>query len=62
MGYECPQRQTTADFLIYLTNPVERIIKPGYENCVPKTAKEFEIYWKNSSDYLALVGEIDKYE
>lgn len=61
MGYECPQRQTTADFLTSLTNPVERIIKPGYEKHVPKTAKEFEIYWRNSSDYLALVGEINKY-
>lgn len=61
MGYECPQRQTTADFLTSLTNPAERVVRPGYENRVPKNAKEFEIYWRNSSDYLSLVDDINKY-
>lgn len=61
MGYECPQRQTTADFLTSLTNPAERVVRPGHENRVPKNAKEFEIYWRNSSDYLSLVDDINKY-
>ena len=37
MGYRCPQRQTTADYLTSLTNPAERIVRPGYENKVPRT-------------------------
>lgn len=39
MGYECPQRQTTADFLTSLTNPAERVVRPGHENRVPKMQK-----------------------
>ncbi|KAK6455693.1 multidrug resistance protein [Scheffersomyces xylosifermentans] len=61
MGWECPQRQTTADFLTSLTNPVERVPLPGYENKVPYSAKEFEEYWRNSPEYKALVNEIDQH-
>lgn len=61
MGYECPSRQTTADFLTSLTNPPERVVRSGYESLVPRNPKEFEAYWKNSPDYLSLVAEIDKY-
>ncbi|QRG38392.1 multidrug resistance protein CDR1 [Candidozyma auris] len=61
MGYECPQRQTTADFLTSLTNPEERVVKPGFENKVPRTAKEFSDYWRNSSNYKVLTAGIDKY-
>lgn len=61
MGYECPQRQTTADYLTSLTNPAERIVRPGYENKVPRTAEEFEQYWKKSPEYARLTGEIDEY-
>ena len=41
MGYDCPQRQTTADFLTSLTNPTECFVRPGYENKVPRTPEEF---------------------
>lgn len=61
MGYECPQRQTTADFLTSITNPAERIIKPGFEGKVPHTAKDFETYWKNSPEYAQLCNEIEEY-
>ena len=61
MGWECPKRQTTADFLTSLTNPAERVPRPGFENKVPYTAKEFEEYWKNSPQYRNLVEEIEEY-
>lgn len=61
MGYECPQRQTTADFLTSVTSPAERIAKPGYEDKVPKTPEEFEKYWKESREYSKLREEIDAY-
>ena len=61
MGYDCPQRQTTADFLTSLTNPAERVVHPGYENKVPRTAKEFEAYWKKSPEYANLISQIDDY-
>ncbi|EEB87302.1 hypothetical protein MPER_15408, partial [Moniliophthora perniciosa FA553] len=37
MGFECPERQTTADFLTSLTNPAERRARPGFEHKVPRT-------------------------
>lgn len=61
MGYECPQRQTTADYLTSLTNPAERIVRPGFEGKVPRSAKEFSDYWRASDDYRVLTGNIDNY-
>lgn len=61
MGYECPQRQTTADFLTSLTNPEERVVRPGFENKVPRTAREFSDYWRNSAQFRALTAKIDQY-
>ena len=59
MGYECPERQTTADFLTSLTNPLERIVKRGFENKVPRTPKEFYEYWQKSKERRDLLEEID---
>lgn len=59
MGWECPQRQTTADFLTSLTNPDERIPRQGFEGKVPKTAQEFEQFWKKSPEYKNLIAKID---
>ena len=61
MGYECPDRQTTADFLTSVTSPAERIAKKGWEDKVPKTPQEFETYWKNSPEYKQLINDIDDY-
>lgn len=62
MGYECPERQTTADFLTSLTSSSERIVRPGYENRVPRTPDEFATAWKNSAAYAKLMKEIEEYE
>lgn len=62
MGFECPERQTTADFLTSLTSPSERIVKPGYENKVPRTPDEFAAAWKNSEAHAKLMQEIKEYE
>jgi len=61
MGYQCPDRQTTADFLTSITAPAERIPKKGWENKVPRTPQEFETYWKNSNEYKQLLKDIDFY-
>ena len=61
MGYKCPARQTTADFLTSLTNPAERVARKGFEKSVPRTAKEFYDYWRASPEYTAVVTEVDSY-
>jgi len=62
MGWFCPQRQTTGDFLTSVTNPAERRAKEGFENKVPRTPDDFEAYWRASGEYAALHREIQSYE
>lgn len=61
MGWHCPQRQTTADFLTSLTNPSQREPQYGFEDKVPRTPKEFYEIWQKSPERAALLGEIDEY-
>ena len=61
MGWDCPPRQTTGDFLTSVTNPQERTAREGMENKVPRTPDEFEQYWKKSPQYVALRREIAQY-
>ncbi|KAH6884150.1 ABC-2 type transporter-domain-containing protein [Thelonectria olida] len=62
LGFECPDRQTTPDFLTSMTSPQERRVKPGYENKVPRTPEEFAQRWKFSDQRKELVGELTTYE
>ncbi|KAH7114874.1 ABC-2 type transporter [Dactylonectria macrodidyma] len=62
MGWHCPQRQTTGDFLTSVTNPQERVAREGMENRVPRTAEEFEQYWLKSPEHEALQKEVQQYE
>jgi len=62
MGFFCPSRQTTADFLTSITSPAERLIRPGFESRVPRTPEEFATTWKGSSEYARLLQDIDAYD
>ncbi|KAF4631295.1 hypothetical protein G7Y89_g6838 [Cudoniella acicularis] len=62
MGWECPARQTTGDFLTSVTNPSERKVREGFEKKVPRTPDDFEKYWKESSHYKALELEMKEHE
>lgn len=62
MGWLCPLRQTTPDFLTSVSNPQERKPRPGYENKVPRTATEFENYWQKSALRKTLLQEIATHE
>ncbi|KAL5363864.1 ABC-2 type transporter-domain-containing protein [Aspergillus floccosus] len=62
MGFECPERQTTADFLTSLTSPSERIVRPGFEHIAPRTPDEFAAAWKKSEARAKLLVEIEEFE
>lgn len=62
LGFDCPERQTTADFLTSLTSPAERIVRPGFEHLVPRTPDEFAAVWKKSQARAKLLAEIDEFE
>ncbi|KAG9253600.1 ABC-2 type transporter-domain-containing protein [Emericellopsis atlantica] len=62
LGFECPARQTTPDFLTSMTAPSERVVRPDWENRVPRTPDEFATCWKNSAEYKALQVELEEYK
>jgi len=62
MGWVCPSRQTTGDFLTSVTNPSERLAKAGYESRVPRTPDEFEHIWRNSEAHKKLEKELQQHE
>ena len=56
---------TSAEFLTSVTVDYENRtlnIKPGFEEKVPRSGTEFEIYWLNSPDYQALLDHYSDYE
>ncbi|KAK3392792.1 AtrD, ABC-transporter [Podospora didyma] len=61
LGFVRPSRATTPDFLTSLTNPVERIIQPGFEDKVPRSPDEFASIWKKSAELKALLEEISAF-
>ncbi|KAJ4150562.1 hypothetical protein LMH87_011307 [Akanthomyces muscarius] len=62
LGYECPARQTTPDFLTSMTSPIERRARPGWESRVPRTPDDFAAAWKASREHKALQAEIEQYK
>ncbi|KAI1477578.1 ABC-2 type transporter-domain-containing protein [Daldinia eschscholtzii] len=62
LGFECPERQTTADFLTAVTDPNERRFRPGFEDRAPKTAEELETAFRNSPNYQKLLQDVKDYE
>ncbi|KAL4885202.1 ABC-2 type transporter-domain-containing protein [Aspergillus karnatakaensis] len=62
MGFDCPDRQTTADFLTSLTSPTERLVRKGFEGRVPRTPDEFAARWKASTERKQLLEEIGAFQ
>lgn len=62
MGFHCPDRQTTADFLTSMTNPHERVVREGWEDKVPRTADEFAKAWKDSPERAQLLRDIEEFD
>lgn len=61
MGWYCPPRQTTGDFLTSVTNPQERKVREGMEDRVPRTSEEFETYFRNSPQFAEVQKEIGQH-
>ncbi len=62
LGFECPERQTTADFLTAVTDPNERRLRPGYEHRAPRTAEELESAFRASPNYQKLLADVADYK
>jgi ABC-type multidrug transport system ATPase subunit len=62
MGFHCPDRQTTADFLTSMTSAAERVVRAGFENKVPRTPDEFAQVWKDSPERAQLLKDIEEFD
>jgi len=62
LGFEAPERQTTADFLTAVTDPVERRFRPGCSKSTPKTPEELERAFRQSPYYQKNLEDIKEYE
>ncbi|KAG0221971.1 hypothetical protein BGW42_007045, partial [Actinomortierella wolfii] len=69
LGFDCPPRQTTADFLTAITDPNERKpsqellrINPSAARALPHTPEQFENAFRQSRFYQSLMAQIDEYE
>ncbi|KAI0098298.1 ABC-2 type transporter-domain-containing protein [Nemania sp. FL0031] len=62
LGFECPEQQTTADFLTAVTDPKERQFRPGFEDKAPKTPEELEKAFRDSPNYQKLLDDVKDYE
>lgn len=62
MGWACPPRQTTGDFLTSVTNPQERVARPDMENKVPRTSAEFETFWLESPEYQRVRAQLERHQ
>jgi len=62
LGFHCPARATTPDFLTSMTSPQERIIREGFDGRAPRTPDEFAEAWRNSAEYQALQADIEDFK
>ncbi|EKG16532.1 ABC transporter-like protein [Macrophomina phaseolina MS6] len=62
LGYSCPERQTTPDFLTAVTDPTERRFREGFKDRAPRTPEELEKAYRSSEVYRGVLRDIEEYE
>jgi ATP-binding cassette subfamily G (WHITE) protein 2 (SNQ2) len=62
LGFYCPERQTTADFLTAVTDPTERQFREGFEDRAPKTPEDLEQAFRSSELYQRILRDVSEYE
>ncbi|PCH00277.1 CDR ABC transporter [Penicillium occitanis (nom. inval.)] len=62
LGFECPPRWTTPDFLTSVSDPHARRVKSGWEDRIPRTAEEFESIYLKSDLYQIALKDIQDFE
>ncbi len=62
LGFHCPDRQTTPDFLTSVTDPAQRVYRAGYELSAPKSPVEFEKVFRDSDAYGKVLADVADYE
>ncbi|KAK2759372.1 hypothetical protein FQN54_002850 [Arachnomyces sp. PD_36] len=62
LGFECPPRWTTADFLTSVTESYARRVKDGWEHRIPRSPEQFKQAYVQSNAYKATFQGIEDFE
>lgn len=62
LGFDCPQRWTTADFLTSVVDPHERSVRQGWEDRIPRSAADFAAVYKKSEAYKNNLADMTDFE
>ncbi|RAL01405.1 putative ABC transporter [Aspergillus ibericus CBS 121593] len=62
LGFECPPRWTTPDFLTSVSDPFARRVKQGWEDRVPRSGEDFQKAYQKSDIYKSAKADTDDFE
>ncbi|OQE05791.1 hypothetical protein PENVUL_c022G01623 [Penicillium vulpinum] len=62
LGFVCPPRWTTPDFLTSVSDPHARRVKDGWEDRIPRNAAEFQAAYRKSETYKGNLADIESLE
>jgi ATP-binding cassette subfamily G (WHITE) protein 2 (SNQ2) len=62
LGFDCPERWTTADFLTSVSDTHERSIRNGWEDRIPRSAADFDAIYRKSDAYKMNLEDIADFE
>jgi ATP-binding cassette subfamily G (WHITE) protein 2 (SNQ2) len=62
LGFECPPRWTTPDFLTSVSDPHARRVKAGWEDRIPRTGDDFQAAYRQSDVYKNTLADIESFE
>lgn len=62
LGFECPPRWTTADFLTSVTESFARRVREGWEHRIPRSPEQFKQAFIQSDAYAAAFQDIEEFE
>lgn len=62
LGFVCPERWTTADFLTSVSDPHERSVKEGWENRIPRSPEDFASAYRHSEAAKRNMADIEEFE
>ncbi|PYI14241.1 ABC transporter [Aspergillus violaceofuscus CBS 115571] len=62
LGFECPPRWTTPDFLTSVSDPFARRVKQGWEDRIPRSGEDFQRAYRRSDIFKAAQKDIEDFE
>ena len=62
LGFDCPDRWTTADFLTSVSEEHERSVRAGWEQRIPRSAEQFAQVYKKSATYQQNLDDVRGFE